>query len=313
MRVPVEALEIVSLEIVSPAPRAGHMCSVDSTKAPQAPRRFSGARSPASTSSEPERMTTASTGSVNRTCSIGGAELGSPSPLRLPFSVSLRGRSGAHRFPRSFRKGGLHVGQKWNGSGLGFARARLALGFLAIVLALGVARSADAQGSPRGSIAGKVVASTTGELLSYANIALFRGDARRDSLGSPLGGATSTANGTYRIEAPAGTYLLVASYVSYNKLFVSEVHVTAGGVLPLDLALVPEAIKVKTVEITASAMRSTVSALLSEQRTAPTVSDGISAEQIRSSPDGNSSDALKRVTGLSIVENKFVFVRGVTD
>src|SRR5262245_44796691 len=35
MRVPVEALEIVS-----PAPRAGHMCSVDSNKPPRAPRRF---------------------------------------------------------------------------------------------------------------------------------------------------------------------------------------------------------------------------------------------------------------------------------
>jgi len=203
------------------------------------------------------------------------------------------------------------VGKKWNQAGLGVARGRLALGFLALALAF--AGSAEAQDSPRGSIAGKVVESTTGELLSYTNIALFRGDARRDSLGSPLGGATSRADGTYRIEAPPGTYLLVASYVSYNKLYVTDVHVAAGKVLSLDLALVPEAVKIETVEITASAMRNTVGALLSEQRTAPAVQDAISAEQIRQSPDGNSSDALRRVTGLSIVDDKFVFVRGVTD
>ncbi len=203
------------------------------------------------------------------------------------------------------------MGKKWNRTGLGVARGRLALGFLA--LALGVAGSANAQDSPRGRIAGKVVASTTGELLSFANIALFRGDASRDSIGSPLGGTTSTADGTYRIEAPPGTYWLVASYVSHNTLFVSDVHVTAADVLSLDIALVPEAIKVKTVEVTASALRNTVSSLLSAQRKAPAVSDGVSAEQIRLSPDGNSSDALKRVTGLSIVDDKFVFVRGVTD
>lgn len=201
---------------------------------------------------------------------------------------------------------------KWSGSwSLGVARGGLALGFLA--LALGVAGSADAQDNPRGRIAGKVVASTTGELLAFTNIALYRGDASRDSLGSPLGGGTSTAEGTYRIEAPAGTYWLVASYVSYNKLYVKDVRVTAGDVLSLDLALDPEAIKIKEVEVTASALKSTVAALLSAQRQAPAVSDAISAEQIRLSPDANSSDALKRVTGLSIVDDKFVFVRGVTD
>ena len=31
------------------------------------------------------------------------------------------------------------------------------------------------------------------------------------------------------------------------------------------------------------------------------------------SPDATSGDALKRVTGLSVVDNKYIFVRGVTD
>ena len=187
----------------------------------------------------------------------------------------------------------------------------LAVGFLALVFA--VAGPADAQESARGSIAGKVFAATTKEALSFTNIAIYRGDANRDSLGTPLGGATSKDDGTYRVEVPPGTYLLVASYVSYNKLFVQDVRVIAGKVESIDLPLVPEAVKVQTVDVTATALKSTVAALLSERRTAATVSDAISAEQIKLSPDGNASDALKRVTGLSIVDDKFVFVRGVTD
>jgi hypothetical protein len=190
------------------------------------------------------------------------------------------------------------------------------VGFVAIALAfvvLGPANTADAQNSPRGSIAGKVVASTSGEPLAFANVVLYRADANRDSLGTPIGGATSKDDGTYRIEAAPGTYLLVASYVAYNKLYVSDVRITAGDAAAVDLALVPEAVKVKEVEVTASALKNTVASILSAQRTAPVVSDAISAEQIRLSPDGNSSEALKRVTGLSIVDDKFVFVRGVTD
>ena len=39
----------------------------------------------------------------------------------------------------------------------------------------------------------------------------------------------------------------------------------------------------------------------------------MSAEQIKRSPDATSGDAIKRVTGVTITNDKFVFIRGVTD
>lgn len=41
------------------------------------------------------------------------------------------------------------------------------------------------------------------------------------------------------------------------------------------------------------------------------VSDAIGNEQISKTPDKNAGDALKRVTGLSVVGNKYVYVRGL--
>ena len=131
--------------------------------------------------------------------SAGGSELGSPSPLRPPFPVSLRRTLLGSPLLFSFRKGDRHVGKKWNQVGFGVARARLALGFLAF--ALGVAGSADAQDAARGRIAGKVVASTTREPLAFANISLFRAGGSRDSLGSPLGGIIDPSDDTLLLSA----------------------------------------------------------------------------------------------------------------
>ena len=43
------------------------------------------------------------------------------------------------------------------------------------------------------------------------------------------------------------------------------------------------------------------------------VSDGISADLIKKSPDKNTSDVLKRISGTSVQENKYVVVRGMND
>ena len=49
--------------------------------------------------------------------------------------------------------------------------------------------------------------------------------------------------------------------------------------------------------------------LLVQQKNAPSVSDAISIETIRKSPDRNTSDVLKRVSGTSIQDNKFAIIR----
>ena len=71
--------------------------------------------------------------------------------------------------------------------------------------------------------------------------------------------------------------------------------------------------RIEDIYVTAERVRNTNAAILTERQRSAVIGDGISAEQIRLSPDGTSSDALRRVTGLSIVNNKFVFIRGVTD
>jgi len=65
------------------------------------------------------------------------------------------------------------------------------------------------------------------------------------------------------------------------------------------------------VVVTAKRMDSTAASLLSKQKKAAAAQDAISAEQISKSPDSDASDAARRVTGITIVGGKYVFVRGL--
>ena len=57
----------------------------------------------------------------------------------------------------------------------------------------------------------------------------------------------------------------------------------------------------------------TTAALLMTQKNATSVTSGITAEEIKKTPDTRTSDVLKRVSGASIQDNKFVVIRGLND
>ncbi len=67
------------------------------------------------------------------------------------------------------------------------------------------------------------------------------------------------------------------------------------------------------VVIRTSVRKESTSALINFQRNNTAVSSGIAADFIKRTPDKNTGEILKRVSGTSIQENKFVVVRGLGD
>lgn len=153
-------------------------------------------------------------------------------------------------------------------------------------------------------ITGKVFDVETGEVIIGANV-MLEGTTR---------GAATDIDGKFIIaNVEPGTYTLVISVVSYAKSRVENLKVGPGQSVQLNVSLSPDMIQTEEVVVEARAVLSYEGALLTQQKKAASISDGISLEQIRRSPDATSSDALRRVTGVSIVENKFVFVRGTPE
>ncbi|HEY0041322.1 MAG TPA: outer membrane beta-barrel protein, partial [Flavisolibacter sp.] len=67
------------------------------------------------------------------------------------------------------------------------------------------------------------------------------------------------------------------------------------------------------VRTTTSRRQETTASLIAQQRNNTSLSSGLAADFIRRTPDRNTGEVLKRVSGASIQDNKFVVVRGLSD
>ena len=63
--------------------------------------------------------------------------------------------------------------------------------------------------------------------------------------------------------------------------------------------------------VTADRERGSVSAALDHQRNATQIVNSVTAEQISRSPDGDAAQAVQRVSGVTVLDGKYVFVRGL--
>lgn len=157
-----------------------------------------------------------------------------------------------------------------------------------------------------GRVQGRIVASDTGEPVGYADLMLVPADTTMRK----VGGLTN-ADGTFLLEAPAGTYTLLVRAISYGHQRIEGVVLSEGRLLPLNASLVPEAIQQQEIVVEAKARTNTEAAMLAARHKAAAVGDAVSAEQMRRSPDKNAGEVLRRVTGLSVSEGRYVFVRGL--
>ena len=127
-------------------------------------------------------------------------------------------------------------------------------------------------------------------------------------------GAASDLEGNYLIlGVPPGKYTILVMMMGYSKVTINDVVANAGEVTKIDASLTPEVIEAEEVVVTAKAIRNTEAVLLKDRQKAIAVSDAVSAEAISKAGGGNAADAMKQVTGASVVEGKYVYVRGLGD
>lgn len=153
-----------------------------------------------------------------------------------------------------------------------------------------------------GRIAGRVVSAQTGAPVPAAQVAVEGAGIR----------ATTDVEGRFTLPTvPAGAQTVTVQALGFGARTVTGVRVAAGGTAELNLSLDAEALALEGLTVTAAAERGSTAALLSERRRAATVVDAIGADQISRTPDGDAAAALRRVPGVSVVDGKYVYVRGL--
>ncbi|HEX8384768.1 MAG TPA: TonB-dependent receptor, partial [Rubricoccaceae bacterium] len=104
------------------------------------------------------------------------------------------------------------------------------------------------------------------------------------------------------------------SYIGYDAQTVENVVLAAGQTVRIDRQLALASSGLGEVVVQAEAiLDNTDVSLLAVQARAPVILDGISAQQIRRSPDANSGEALRRVTGVTVIGGRFVTIRGIPE
>ena len=161
-------------------------------------------------------------------------------------------------------------------------------------------------GAARGKLQGKVLAADTGGPMASAEVVLLPADSTMKKVG-----AMTNADGTFLLEAAPGRYTLQVRMISYATTRIQDVSLASGKLSTLTATLKPEAIQQEQVEVTAKAIQNTEASMLVARQKANAVGDAVSAEQVRRSPDKDAAEILRRVTGLSVSDNKYVFVRGL--
>lgn len=146
-----------------------------------------------------------------------------------------------------------------------------------------------------------------------------------DVKNNPLGGAsinienpkkntTTSVSGDYFLPLPAGTYIMRISFVGFETKRVTDIVVAEGKQTTLNITLAASnANALNEVVVTSSAKRESANSLLRAQKNNATMTDGISAEQMKALPDLNTAQSLARVSGVNVQSGKFVTIRGVSD
>ncbi len=164
---------------------------------------------------------------------------------------------------------------------------------------------AVAAGAQTGTIRGVIKDSTFGETVPGAVI-------RIDGIASQ--GKAADIDGNFELtQVVPGTYTLIVNAVSYKTLHLKDVKVAAGKVTQLDLSLSQSATQIEEVVVSSTRTTGSQKAVIAEIRLASQVVSGISSEQIRASQDRDAAQVMSRVPGITIVENRFVMVRGVPE
>ncbi len=127
-------------------------------------------------------------------------------------------------------------------------------------------------------------------------------------------GIQADVEGRFSLSLESGKkHTLTISSVGYKTKIVSDVEVMNNIENTIDIILEQKTSTGDEVIVRVTRKLESTNALISFQKNNTSLSNGLAADFIRRTPDKNTGEILKRVSGTSIQDNRFVIVRGLSD
>ena len=168
---------------------------------------------------------------------------------------------------------------------------------LVAVTAFGFAQKASMKGIITELVDGK------SQGVPFANVAILEG----------FVGTTTDFDGNYVIEGiTPGTKTLVVSFIGF-KPDTQKIVITPGQLLLKNVTLGQNSEMLKEFEVTAKQNRESVNVLLMDQKNASEIKQTIGAQELSKKGASDVAAGLSKVTGVTIVAGRDMFVRGLGD
>lgn len=152
-------------------------------------------------------------------------------------------------------------------------------------------------------IKGKVTDITTGEALIGATVQIE---------GTTKAAATDI-DGLFTFSGldESANYTLTIKYISYKTTKIDGVRAEAQPQV-LEIKLKPDEQTLKEVTVTGVARKNTEIAVIQMTKSSPVIVSNVSAQEITKTQDTNAGEVIRRVPGVSLIDDKFVMVRGLS-
>lgn len=154
-----------------------------------------------------------------------------------------------------------------------------------------------------GSITGVVRDRVTGETMPGVNVVID----------GTLRGASTDAEGRFIISSLAGgTYSLTFSFISCASVKVDGVTVKEGAISTINVTMTDSSVELADIVVVATKRTDSEVSVMNSIKSSPVVVSGISAQLISRTQDKDASEVVRRLPGVSIVDDRFIVVRGLS-
>ena len=165
-----------------------------------------------------------------------------------------------------------------------------------------------------GTIRGTILDGDNNDPVFGVTVTVEKNNTTDPNLATVVTGTMSDLDGKFTVMVPPGVYNIRFRNMSYQNLLIENVDVKAKGVQVFDeIRLTSSTTKLEEIVISVSKIQNTEESVLQDKKNSTNLKDGISAAAFKKVGDSDAASSMKRVTGVSVQDGKYVYVRGLGD
>ncbi|MDX5346677.1 MAG: TonB-dependent receptor [Hymenobacteraceae bacterium] len=172
-----------------------------------------------------------------------------------------------------------------------------------LLLFLALITTAATAFAQQGTLTGSVKDNKTGEALIGAMV-FIKGTSK---------GATTDMEGQFTLKLDAGVYNVNVTSLGYKPQEFNAIKIEAGKTTKVSFTIAEDAQTLDVVSIIAEKNNNTEMALIEDLKKSEVVVNGVSGEQMTKTMDRDAADVVKRIPGVTVMNDKYIYIRGLSE